>query len=108
MHKFIVRPIFYLLLGLGFCNTLPISANRVIAQENSRPNGIFDERKNSFAFVNATVYQHGEGYLENITLLISDGVIVQLGRNVSVPDGYRPVDLSGKPLYPGFIDSYSY
>lgn len=41
------------------------------------------------------------------TVLVRDGVIVDVGPQVVVPAEARVWNLSGKWLYPGFIDSYS-
>src|SRR6201989_927711 len=41
------------------------------------------------------------------TVLIRDGIIVEVGADVKVPAEARVWDLAGKTIYPGFIDAYS-
>ncbi len=77
------------------------------AQETATPNGVNDRRSNAYAFTNATIYR-GEGeFLNQATLLIRDGRVVEVNSTSSVPDGYFPVDLNGGYIYPGFIDAYT-
>src|ERR1700738_5054545 len=45
--------------------------------------------------------------IEKGTVLIRDGLIVEVGPDVKVPAEARVWDLAGKTIYPGFIDAYS-
>ncbi|NHC13229.1 amidohydrolase [Motilibacter deserti] len=42
------------------------------------------------------------------TVLIRDGVIAEVGRDVAVPDGARVVDAIGKWVLPGFVDAHTH
>lgn len=42
------------------------------------------------------------------TLLMEDGRIVALGEDVSVPDGARVVDVEGRHVMPGIVESHSH
>ena len=59
------------------------------------------------AFTNATIYVTPEKVLKKATLLIENGKITNVGRSVKIPKGAKVVDLSGKTVYPSFIDLYS-
>ena len=59
------------------------------------------------AFTNATIYVTPEKVLKKGTLLIKDGKVKQVGKNIKIPKGTKTVDLSGKTVYPSFIDLYS-
>lgn len=45
------------------------------------------------------------GTLDRATVLISDGKIQAVGANVTVPNGYRVIDASGKWVTPGFMNA---
>lgn len=79
----------------------------LFAQDNFTPNGIADQRSNSFAFTNGNIYQANGEFIERGTLLIKDGKVVDVTASGSVPTGYFEIDLGGNFVYPGFIDAYS-
>ncbi|GAA4004464.1 hypothetical protein GCM10022408_15330 [Hymenobacter fastidiosus] len=58
---------------------------------------------------NATVWtSEAAGKLENTDVLLQNGKIQKIGRNLSVPAGGRTVDGTGKHLTPGIIDEHSH
>ncbi|WP_139923761.1 amidohydrolase family protein [Hymenobacter sp. DG01] len=58
---------------------------------------------------NATVWtSEAAGKLENTDVLLQNGKIVKIGRNLSVPGGGRSIDGTGKHLTPGIIDEHSH
>jgi imidazolonepropionase-like amidohydrolase len=58
---------------------------------------------------NATVWtSEAQGKLENTDVLLQNGKIARIGRNLSVPSGGRTVDGTGKHLTPGIIDEHSH
>ena len=60
-------------------------------------------------FENARIWTSSEaGILEDADLLITDGRIVAVGRNLDAPDGARVIDASGKQITPGLIDCHSH
>jgi len=95
------------------CTALLISAaissgsSSVLAQENSTPNGIADDRAGAYALTNANIYQADGSIIDAGTLLIRQGRVVAIEDNVSVPVGYFEIDLSGRYIYPGLIDIYT-
>lgn len=61
------------------------------------------------AFRNATVWTCGpKGVLKDATVIIRDGKIWKVGRNVKVPRKAVVVDAKGKHISPGIIDCHSH
>jgi imidazolonepropionase-like amidohydrolase len=69
--------------------------------------GVKTSKNTSVAFTNATIYVTAEKVIKKGTLLIKDGKVVSAGKSVSIPKGTKTIDLSGKTIYPSFIDIYS-
>ena len=46
------------------------------------------------------------GLLQNATILVADGLILQVGKDLQPPDGARVIDWSGKTVLPGIVDPY--
>ncbi|WP_246601979.1 amidohydrolase family protein [Hymenobacter profundi] len=58
---------------------------------------------------NATVWtSEAAGKLENTDVLLQNGKIAKVGKNLSAPSGARTVDGTGKHLTPGIIDEHSH
>jgi imidazolonepropionase-like amidohydrolase len=80
--------------------------------EESRPNieygrnGI-PEQPRHVLVRNATVWTMGpEGTLENADLLVSEGRVVRVGRNLQAPAGATLIDGTGRHVTPGLIDAH--
>ncbi|WP_104734253.1 amidohydrolase family protein [Hanstruepera ponticola] len=69
--------------------------------------GVKAENTNYVAFTNATIHTTPSEVINNGTLLIKDGKVVSSGTNISIPKNAVVHDLSGKHIYPSFIDVYS-
>lgn len=52
---------------------------------------------------NATIHTGTGETIENGTIVITDGKIVSVGKNVSAPAGSTTIDAKGKHVYPGLI-----
>ncbi len=62
----------------------------------------------TLAFVGATVHTLGpEGSLGDATVLITDGVIEAVGRDLPLPDGAEVIDARGKVITPGLFAATS-
>jgi len=48
-----------------------------------------------------------QGVIEQGILLIQKGKIVEIGKNISMPNDARIIDASKYPVFPGFIDSFT-
>lgn len=69
--------------------------------------GMKDNTPAVHAFTNATIVVSPGQVLNGATLVIRNGVVENVGRNVSPPADARIWNMEGKTLYPGFIDSHS-
>jgi len=49
-----------------------------------------------------------DGWLEDGILLIDEGRIVDVGRDIDIPDSAEPMELHGKYLTPGLIDAHTH
>lgn len=56
------------------------------------------------ALTNATIETVTQGTIQNGTLVISDGKILAVGANVSIPEGAQTIDCTGHIIYPGMIE----
>ena len=101
----VMRNFVLLLLFLSFFLLFPLS---VWSQERvTFPiNGTADPRGGVYCFTNATIFVSYNKKIEGGTLLIGNGVVQQVGKNVVLPKDAVVVDLQGKTIYPAFIDMY--
>jgi imidazolonepropionase-like amidohydrolase len=58
----------------------------------------------TWALTNARIETVTKGTIEKGTIVIRDGIIEAVGANVTPPGDARVVDLTGRTVYPGFID----
>ena len=57
---------------------------------------------------NATILTVTKGKLENTDLLLQNGKIAQIGKNLTAPAGAQVIDATGKTVMPGIIDPHSH
>ncbi len=76
----------------------------LLAQEPYPVNGVQDKRLNRYAFTNANIFVDYQTQLNNATLLIENGKVVAVGKNVNIPEGTIQKDLKGKWIYPGMVE----
>ena len=57
---------------------------------------------------NGTVLTVTKGTFENTDVLIRDGKISQIGKNISAPSGAKVIDATGMHVMPGIIDAHSH
>ncbi|WP_232817840.1 amidohydrolase family protein [Winogradskyella tangerina] len=69
--------------------------------------GVKTNNSNYTALTNATIHVSPTEMIENATLLIKDGKVVSVGKSVSLPKNTTKIDLTGKSIYPSFIDIYT-
>ncbi|MBV7267906.1 amidohydrolase family protein [Winogradskyella sp. WHY3] len=69
--------------------------------------GVKANNSNYTAFTNATIHLSPTETIENATLLIKDGKVVNVGKSINIPKNTTKVDLTGKMIYPSFIDMYT-
>jgi imidazolonepropionase-like amidohydrolase len=92
--------ILFLLALFGFLN---LSAQEYFPKND----GVKSTNTNYTAFTNAKIFVTPTQIIEKGTLLIKDGKVVNVGATVTIPKNALTVDLSGKSVYPSFIDLYS-
>lgn len=69
--------------------------------------GLNESRANVYALSGATLHVSPDKSIENGTLLIRGQKIVAAGGpDLAIPDGARQIDVSGRHIYAGWIDSY--
>jgi len=68
----------------------------------TRPNAI-----KHYAIQGATIVTVSGRTIENGTVVVRDGLITAVGRDVDVPAGTWVIDGSGKTVYPGLFDAFT-
>lgn len=85
-----------------------LSVSLLQAQEYFPTNtGVKTTKNTTVAFTNAKIYVTPTNIIKKGTLLVKDGKVIGVGKSVKIPNGTKTVDLSGKTIYPSFIDIYS-
>ncbi len=62
---------------------------------------------NAYLLRGGTIHTISGPVIENGSILVRDGKIVGVGKDLRAPDGVEVIDISGKQVYPGMIDSAS-
>ena len=65
-------------------------------------------QKGDVLFKNGTVLTVTNGTMENTDVLVRDGKISRIGKDLRAPRGVETVDIQGKFLMPGIIDAHSH
>lgn len=89
-------------VGLSLVTALLTSTASVAAQSPTRP-GV-----QSTLITHATVLTVTKGTLTDTDVLLQNGKIAAIGRNLTAPAGARTIDATGKYLMPGIIDPHSH
>jgi imidazolonepropionase-like amidohydrolase len=76
------------------------SCYRLAAQENILPAA---KQKQTEVITNATIHVGNGEVLENTSIVITDGKIAAVGKNITVPAGANVTNAQGKHVYPGLI-----
>jgi len=92
--------LYFFIVFIGLCSfafaqgTVPVSAPS-------------DERPDSYAIKAAKVYVSPDKVLENATVIVKDGRVVNVGVGIQIPAGAVQIDARDKTIVPGFIDLMS-
>lgn len=62
----------------------------------------------AYAFTNARILPIAGAPIERGTLVVQGGKIVAVGAGVAVPAGAEKIDLNGKTIMPGLVDTHSH
>lgn len=60
------------------------------------------------ALKGGTILTITQGTIESGTVLIQKGKITAIGKDIAIPDGIQIIDVSGKYVMPGIIDSHTH
>jgi imidazolonepropionase-like amidohydrolase len=63
--------------------------------------------QDTYAIVGATIHTLSDGVIENGTVLMRGGRIIEVGPGLNVPSDAAVIDATGKHVYPGMIDAFS-
>ncbi len=77
------------------------------AQQTFPVNGTHDSRHNYYAFTHARIFEDYTSIIDDATLLIKDGQVIDIGVSVALPNDAIIYDCHGKTIYPSFIDLYT-
>jgi imidazolonepropionase-like amidohydrolase len=86
-----------------------LAAGAVTAQvQETHPfNGVRPKEVGAVAYTHATIVVDADTRIEDGTLIVEKGRVRAAGRGIPVPPGTVVHDLSGKWIYPSFIDLHS-
>jgi imidazolonepropionase-like amidohydrolase len=80
----------------------------LLAQTQTFPlNGAPNNIHSYYAFKNCTLHVDESTTINNATLIIKDGLVVEASEKASIPASAVVYDLKGKHIYPSFIEMYS-
>ncbi len=68
----------------------------------------FAQEKGNVLIKGGTVLTITNGTLENTDVLITNGKIARIGKDLSAPSGHKTVDAAGMYVMPGIIDAHSH
>ncbi|GAB2770765.1 amidohydrolase [Salinimicrobium soli] len=66
------------------------------------------KKKGDVLIKNGTIITITQGTLENTDVLVRNGKIARIGKEISAPSGVKVVDATGKYVMPGIIDAHSH
>lgn len=78
------------------------------SQQTFPRNDVRDKRSEAYAFANADIVTMAGEKIVGGTLLIKEGVIEKVSAGNEIPEGYMVMDLTGKTIYPSFIDMHTH
>ncbi len=65
------------------------------------------KQKKPIALIGGTIYTISGPVIQRGTVVFDKGKIIAVGTNVEIPEHAERIDVSGKNIYPGLIDSYT-
>ena len=68
----------------------------------------FGQEQGDILIKGGTVLTITNGTLESTDVLITDGKIARIGKNLTAPSGHTQVDATGMFVMPGIIDAHSH
>ena len=84
-----------------------IGISSTYAQVTFPVNGPTDPRHTTYVFTHARVFVDYKTVIDSATMVVRDGKIVDVGREVQIPQGAVVYDVPGRNIYPSLIDIHS-
>ncbi len=94
--------------GLAFALGLSLFSGFSFGQPSAgtKPDvGILEHKNDCVAIQNVTIVPEPGRILEKATVVVRGGKIVEVGVNVSIPPEAQIIDMTGKMIFPGFVDA---
>ena len=91
-------------LCIFLCFIISISFSQ---EYHPKTNGVKTPKYSTIAFTNATIYVSPTEIIKKGSLLVENNKIIAVGTSIKIPENIETIDLSGKNIYPSFIDIYS-
>ncbi|MCA9061099.1 MAG: hypothetical protein KDA85_21450, partial [Planctomycetaceae bacterium] len=94
---------------LALSPALTLSPAGLIAADRSADHseGLRENPPDVWILRNATVVINPDVSLPNASIVIRQGKIDSVGTDIAIPDDARQIDLTGRTVYPGFLDAYA-
>lgn len=80
----------------------------IISLVSVSPTLVFGQARNDVLIKNATILTAARGTLEGTDILVTNGKIARIGKNINAPASARVIDATGKFVTPGIIDAHSH
>lgn len=93
----------YLIAFAAFIGCIQVSFAQVTYPTNGAP----DPRHTVFALKGARIFVDYKTIIDSATILFRDGVILDVGKEVAIPEEAVVLQLSGRTIYPSLIDVHS-
>lgn len=102
-HRLHRLALMLLTIGIGNHTTSWVSAD----QTSTHKEGLKSNPASVWALQHATVVTRAGHQIDDATVVIRNGRIASVQAKAPAPKAARVVDLTGKTIYPGFIDAYA-
>lgn len=102
-HRLFRLAILLLTFGVGHHSNSEAKADQTSAHQE----GLKSNPANVWALQHATVVIRAGHQIDDATVVVQNGRIKSVQQNAKAPTGARVIDLTGKTIYPGFIDGYA-
>lgn len=89
---------------------LMLAHSVLLSQEPQKQDKSSQQQRKKYALVGGTVLPVTSAPIENGVVLIENGAIKAVGKasEVQIPEGFEKIDVTGKYVMPGIIDSHSH
>lgn len=87
----------YFFLSIIFLTYFQLSADNLLQDVKN---------DKTYVYTNAKIKSE-EVIIENASMIVENGIIKEIGKNLNIPDGAEIINMEGKFIYPAFINAYS-